>query len=255
MKKRYLLNISIVLILFVLLNTFPSNIKKIIRAPKDLFLSISNIITKPILNIKDANKDKIIEVDNIETEVIRMENSELKKEIIALKEQLNLNELLVDKKIYNATVINRSLESWNESLTIDKGSIDGIKNNMAVLYKGYLVGQTYDVNYYSSKVKLLSNDHVNKLSIKIDIGNKDIYGILTSYQDGQYKIEGITDMDEIPLNAVVSTTGLSNNVPSGLQIGNISNIETDNYDLAKIITVTPAINFNEISYVMVVDKK
>ena len=126
---------------------------------------------------------------------------------------------------------------------------------MAVLYKGYLIGTIYNTSLYSSEVKLLSNDSINRLSIKIDIGSKEIYGILSRYEDGLYKIEGITDMDDIPESSLATTSGLNDNIPAGLKIGYVTSIGSDNFDLARLVNIKPGINLNDINYIMVVMKK
>lgn len=254
MRKKYII-FSILFVLFILSNLYiPSNVKKIIKLPKDMILSISSIYNKPLINIKDSTKTRILEDNNTNIDMLQSENIELQKEINFLKEQLDLNKILSDKLVINATIISRNLNEWDKSLTIDKGSLSGIKDDMAVLYKGYLIGIIYNTSLYSSEVKLLSNNTLKKISVKIDIGSKEVYGILSRHQD-KYKIEGITDMDEIPINSLVTTSGLNNYIPAGLKIGYVKDISYDNYDLAKFVSIEPSINFNELTYIMVVMKK
>ena len=252
-KKKYIVFL-ILFVIFILSNIYiPNNIKSIIKIPRDMLLSISNIYNKPLINLKDNLKNKDIENNVIDSRLLESENIELKKEIDKLKNQLELNNILSDKLITNATVISRNLNDWNRNLIIDKGSLDGIKDDMVVLYNGYLIGLIYNTSLYSSEVDLLMSIK-KKLSVKIDIGSKEIYGILNKYEDG-FKIEGITDMDEIPSNSLITTSGLNDNVPSGLKIGYVSEVASDNFDLARIVNITPGINFNDINYVMVVMKK
>ena len=69
-----------------------------------------------------------------------------------------------------------------------------------------------------------------------------------------YKIEGISESDEIKEGAIVTTTGLSDIFPSGILVGNVKVVTSDNYDLTKIVEVTPSVDFNDISVVTVLDR-
>ena len=62
------------------------------------------------------------------------------------------------------------------------------------------------------------------------------------------------ESDEIKEGAIVTTTGLSDIFPSGILVGNVKVVTSDNYDLTKIVEVTPSVDFNDISVVTVLDR-
>lgn len=250
--------------LFIGLNLiFPHSIGKF---SKDGISLIQKGINKPILYFKDriSKRQNLKEIEQKYNELLEKtsnhqllsdENNELKKEITELKEQLNLNTLLADKKIINGTIINRNLEYWYDSMSVDKGSNDGVNKGMGVLYKGILVGEVTNVSYNNSTIRLLTNNEVNrKISVKIIVNGKEIYGLLVGYENGKYKIEGISDMDDIPNDSVVMTTGLGE-IASGISIGKVSGVIKDNFGLAKIVEVSPLIEMDDITYVMLVGRK
>lgn len=257
-NSKTIIFISItIIILFISFNfLIPQN--KISKISKDGILFIQNIINKPILSIKNKiilQKDIKDNNEKIEQyQILKDKNEELEKEINILKEQLNINNTLTFKNIINSTVINRNLEYWYDTLTIDKGSNDGVIEGMAVLYKGYLVGKIIDTSYSNSIVRLLSNNRINKLSIKIEL-EKDVYGLLVGYKDGCYIVEGISDVIDIKEGALVKTTGLSENIPAGITIGIVKEVSTDNFDLAKTVLVKPGVDLNDISYISIVGKE
>ena len=43
--------------------------------------------------------------------------------------------------------------------------------------------------------------------------------------------------------------------PSGLLIGKVKDLNTDNFDLSKVLIVTPTVNFDNIDYVTVLKGK
>ena len=138
---------------------------------------------------------------------------------------------------------------------IDKGKSDGIDNNMAVVSGGYLIGITSNVSHYNSNVLLLTNKKfpVN-ISVKIKLDGRSVYGILNKYSDGYYEVMGIVENVDIPKGSKVVTTGLGNIFPSGLLIGYVDSIETDNFDLSKVVRVKVDIDFNGISYATIVKR-
>ena len=194
--------------------------------------------------------------DNIDS--IISANDNLKDEVKKLKESLKLNTALSDSVLVNATVIYRNIGYWYDEITIDKGSKDGIEKDMAVVTSKGLIGRTSKVSRHSSSVKLLSNDNMNnKISVKIKVKDDYIYGLISKYDSKRnvYTVEGISENVEIPDGADVVTTGMGAIFPSGLLVGNVEKITTDNYDLSKVIEVKSSVNYDDIDYVTVVKRE
>ena len=71
---------------------------------------------------------------------------------------------------------------------------------MAVVVNQGLIGKIVNASNFTSTVKLLSTDELsNKISVKIQLDDKSIYGLLVSYNKKKniYMIEGISDNAEI----------------------------------------------------------
>lgn len=226
---------------------------------KDGVLFIDSFVTKPFL-VPDKYNEKVEENENLklqleELQFYKNQVSELESELNKLKDVLEINELLSDYFVVNASVVNRNLDYWYESLIIDKGSNDGITNNMAVVSNGSLVGITNNVSNFSSRVSLFSNKKFPcKVSVKIVFDDNELYGILNDYNNGMYELIGVVENISIPEGSLVVTTGLGNNFPSGLVIGYVSSVIMDNFDLSKIVKVKPSVSFDNINYVSVVGR-
>ena len=174
-----------------------------------------------------------------------------------MKELLELNKTLEENSSISATVINRNIGYWHNTLTIDKGEVDGIKEDMPVIVNNGLIGKIIKTTYFSSTVKLLTTEDINnKISVRIQNGNNFLYGLLTSYnpKNNTFVVEGIDTNKEISIGDVVTTTGLGDIFPSGILIGTVSNITTDSFDLAKTLEVTSKVDFNDISFVTVLKR-
>ena len=108
-----------------------------------------------------------------------------------------------------AKVILRDQATWNNEITIDKGSKEGIKAGMAVESTNGMVGKIKSVSAHTSVVKLLtSEDKLNSASIKILLDEKkSSLGVLQSYdvKRGCYIVLLFDDSSEIKKGMQVVT--------------------------------------------------
>lgn len=155
-----------------------------------------------------------------------------------------------------ANVIGRDQSSWNNEITIDKGSKDGLKENMAVTSVTGMVGKVKSVSSHTSVVKLLtSEDKLNTVSIKIIVDSKtSSLGILESYdvKKGRYIITLFDDSLEIKKGMQVTTSGNGGVYPSGLLVGKVETVQALNNQTGQIIYVQPVDDFQSFDVVSVI---
>ena len=250
-KKKIIILTSILIVILLALVIMLDDSRKLTKPEiiiKDAVFAFSNFISQPLFIIKD--KIFATSKTNYQTEVKEIENigtdNEILKENIELKSLLELNNTLSERKHINATVINRNIDYWFNELTVDKGSSDGIKEGMAVINNHGLIGKIVKVSKNTSTVKLLTDENmVNKISVKIEYEDRFVYGLLTDYQDDTFIINGISNNINIDEGAKVTTSGLTDSFPSGVLIGFVSKVTTDNFDF----------DFNDIYYVTILDRE
>ena len=278
MKKkkntRYIV-LGVVLLVAVCLGITVKNVKEnrklnfFEKAIKDSSTLVIRVVNLPFDMIKDKihehneknriyKKYKKLQDKISKTELYVAEIRELQDEITALKEQLKLDGTMSEYTYIHANVINRNVSSWYNTLTIDKGSKKGIKQGQAVVVNQGLIGKIIRVSNFTSTVKLLTTDELsNKISVKVKLNDKSVYGLLSNY-DAKckcYLIEGISDSDEISENSEVVTTGLSESFPSGILIGHVTKVVMDEYNLTKMVQVKPSANFDDITIVSVLKRE
>lgn len=269
-EKKYVILTGIISIsIFIFLSIKIVNRKSISlpeKVIKDSVLFVSKIVYTPISYIssnikKDKEKNNIYEkyeellqsVNEIDS--LKAYNSELEKEIKELKKIVDINNTLSEKSYLNATVINRNLEFFSNTLTIDKGSNNGILDGLAVTFNGSLIGKITKVSNFNSVVKLITvEDSNNKISVKINNNDNYIYGLISGYKDGCLLISGIDTNEEIIDESIVTTTGLGGVFPSGILVGKVVGVTKDNFDLATTVLVKSEIDFNDINFVTVLKR-
>ena len=163
------------------------------KAIKDSSTFIMGVITKPIKMVKNQMKEndekskmykeyKKLKSRAEKSKMYEARIKELESEIDDLSKSLELNDTITDYKKINAEVVNRNVGTWYNTLNINKGIKSGIKEGMAVVVNQGLIGKIVNASNFTSTVKLLSTDELsNKISVKIQLDDKSIYGLLVSY--------------------------------------------------------------------------
>lgn len=272
--KRVVLIIVVVLIILLLV-IFRITLKedrklnKVESLLKDGFTYTEKIIITPFNFIKEKitsyNKLKDVKKDNdiLETSIDRIdsieaENIELRRQLNALKEELDIDYALADYEYLNATVISRNIGYWHNKITIDKGTYNGVEKDMVVINSKGLIGKVIKSSTFTSDIRLITtSDTNNKISVHISNGSNNLYGLINSYDynNNVLELEGISNTKDVNIGDLVYTSGLGGIFPSGILIGKVTEITTDSYDLAKIIKVSPSVDFTDINYVSILKRK
>lgn len=215
--------------------------------------SIYNLFS-PLVNTTGQITNSISNYFNVLRNIneIIEENRQLKKEVSMLearihqlKESLRQNERLemfndfldnfksfYDYEVQGALVVGYGPTNFEDIIIINQGSRQGIEEDMPVIgYNGVLVGLVSDVGANSAQV------------IPIHSPRFAVGGIIQRSRDlglvrGEPGTDRINVMENIELEADIEigdhvlTSGLSDNYPKYLPIGQVAEIEEDNYGLS-----------------------
>ena len=82
-------------------------------------------------------------------------------------------------------------------------------------------------------------------------------GLISGYssKNNTYTVEGISENVDIAKGADVVTTGMGDMFPSGIQVGKVTKVTTDNFDLSKVVEVEASVDFDDIDYVTVLKRE
>lgn len=256
-KKKKAKNIGIivgVLIIASILLIFSLKATRKITVVEDLMKTTAVTFQKIVMYPFTALNEKK-DIDQSESYLIQKNvNESLEKEIKELKQTLALNKTLTEYNPVNATVLSRNRSYWLQNITIDKGTKDGLEEDMVVVTSEGLLGKISKAYKTSSEVKLITSNDINyKISVSVTTNSGDIYAVLNGYNKKKKTIQvtGVDKTSNVEVGNVIKTSGLGGMFPRGIYIGTVKEIKYDKYDLSKTLYVESKQNFDEIHYVTV----
>jgi len=264
-KRTLIILVTALLIVSISLTVQPSENPNIFEsAVNAVFLPIQAVVKWPYVKITGAieffTNAKEYEILN---ESLTTENAQLKEKVrqleIAGVENEQLRDMLNLTKKYdtaNAVVAEViSVDStWFEVITVNKGSKDGIKENMTVLTPLGLVGKVTKVFDNSSQVTTIL-DVSNAVSATL---TKTGDLVATKGDMGLAKEELIM-LKYVPADItllegdVIETSGLGGIYPKGIYIGIIKKVQEDDELNKKYAFVEPGVEFSKIREVLIIE--
>lgn len=197
---------------------------------RSVWLSSSNVVTGWVYSVADAVTDYFGLKQVNEELLLRL--GELESENFQLRQQLQgfvdsvyvAEDTLAQYDFKVAHVVANSFIQAENYITLDKGSLDGIAENMGVSDRNGVVGIVAGVSdHYSLVISLLNP----KLRLSAMLHRTDSYGSLV-WDGADYRYAMLEDL---PLNVVYSigdtvvTTGYSSAFPQGIPVGRIVEAE------------------------------
>lgn len=207
--------------------------------------------SRSVNDLLTENEELKQQIDQLNTKISSMENN--LSELESLRELLKMKEVYPDYDMVGARIISKDAGNWYNSFIIDKGSNDGIKKDMNVIYDNGLVGIVSDVSANNATVRAIIDDTSSvsgmlSKSTELCIVNGD----LKLYQDGLLDVEMISKDAQIAAGDEVVTSYISDKYLPGLVIGYISDVSMDSSNLSQNAHITPKVSFDNITNVMVI---
>lgn len=180
---------------------------------------------------------------NARTEQLEHENQLLRQEL-KMKEKSPY-------PLLTAQVVSRSSENWYRTLIINRGSRDGVQQNMAVVNWQGLVGKVSHTTPYTSTVQLLIDAGFGQQSFgagaKVPSGE---LGVVQTIEGGHVRMQFWSTTPSVHEGQPVYTSG-QGIMPADLLIGWIDGLDTSS-SFAKYANVRPAVDFHKLDVLHVV---
>jgi rod shape-determining protein MreC len=197
------------------------------------------------------------------------ENAALKAEVASLQGQLQAQTAIssqthaleqtlqlqqsVTQRTLAARVIAGDPSPGALTITIDRGTADGVRKDLAVIAGGGVVGRVFGTpQAHASKVQLLIGraaaagaviDRISAAGVVVGLGNDE---------DPPLQMQYINKSFEINVGDNVFTTGQDGIFPAGFLIGKIERADRGAGTTYKDIAIRPAVNFSHLRFVLVV---
>lgn len=239
-------------------------LQRVLSPVEDVILRVGNSVkenTRVIWNFNEVRAEN--EQLKKQVEQLTGDNLKLKAEVLAglryqeLAEVFNRPSLDKYEKI-GATIINRNPTAWYQTITVNRGSSDGVSVNDPVIVNLGLVGKIVSVTSTTAEV-LLITDSDGQVSGKVfNSSGKSTFGIV----EGTYKrttrmeVEGNLQMlfrrdDPVNVGDLVLTAGKGGVYPVDIPIGKIEKIQLDSSGLLKTAYITPLVDFDSLDEVII----
>lgn len=221
-------------LLFVLWRTENPRLLQIRAAVTDLVAPTLNVATEPATGLErlvrdiSAYGDLQRENERLRREVLRLRNwrevaQQLEEENARLR-ALNQVKLPPRVSFVTAEVVADAGGPYAQSVLVNVGARDGVRDGAPVLDEGGLVGRVAGVGDRSARVLLLT-DRLSRTPVHV--GAERRRAVLTGGAAGDPRLEFVFDDRQLELGASVLTSGDGRVFPAGLQVGRIVALDED----------------------------
>lgn len=264
---KYVMLMLSMLCIILMLTTFTTNItgtflgniagfiivpfQKGITAISSTFVEVSRE-KDTIEELQAANQALQEQIDELQ-----IENNLLmqdKYELTNLRELYELDQQYSEFDKVGARVISASSGNWFDSFIIDKGSDDGILVDMNVIAGSGLVGRVVETGKNWARVTTVINDNSNiSATVLHTQDNLIVSGDLRLIEDGFIRYSQLIDEDnQVGIGDKVVTSNISDKYLPGILLGYVASVETDSNNLTKSGYITPVVDFEHLSEVLVI---
>ena len=210
--------------------------------------------------------EKYTSIDTIleENETLTAENAELRKQMVdydkikaeneAYKALTNIQEQHPEMSYASSFVIGRDPLDTFYGFTLDKGSLDGVEVNDAIISdEGYLLGVVTEVDLTSCKVMTILHPSFNAAGV---VSRTRDNGIITGSAD--YAAEGLCILSNLArstltkANDQVITTGLGGVFPPDVLVGVVQELVPEASGKSTIAVLKPGADPRTVKHVFII---
>ncbi len=207
-----------------------------------------------IRELIERNEELERQVDELTIENTRLQQD--RYELTNLRELYSLDAQYDEYKKTGARIIARDSGNWFHAFVINKGAMDGIAVDMNVMAGSGLVGRVVDVGPNWAKVKSIIADDSNVSAMVLSSADRMIVsGNLKLYASGVIEFSQLVDSENVVVEGdKVVTSDISDKYLPGILIGYINTISPDANNLTKSGCITPAVDFEHLEEVLVIQQ-
>jgi rod shape-determining protein MreC len=198
--------------------------------------------------VRAENRRLNKEIEEMRLQEVRMKEDAAQahrlQSLLAFKEQFIVKPLA-------AQVIGSSGSDLSRSVYIDKGSNEGVAQDMAVITAGGIVGKVLHA-YPSTSLVLMINDQSSGVGAMLE--KSRLQGVVRGTPNGELVMERVMSDEQVSPGETVLSSGGDQIFPKGLPLGTVSKVSPGR-EMFLNIHVKPAADLSRIEEVLVVTEK
>jgi len=199
---------------------------------------------------------------------VREENEQLRQELLqyktanieyreALATNVRLQKLLELKEslpppTLTAEIVGKDPSLWFRTLTINRGSSDGIQKGMPVVTVEGVVGQVLTSSPNYSKVLLATDPNS---AVDVITQKTRVHGIVKGLGRDAFGLNYVLKSAVVEKADFVLTSGFGGVFPKGLMVGTVSGITKSRRGMFQKIEIDPAVDFSQLEHLIIIMKK
>ena len=196
-------------------------------------------------NVKDENESLKRQLADAQIELQRQralaDRSRGFQRLLELRDQSKLTTVAAEVIAGGATPDFRTI-------TIDRGSNDGVRRDRAVIAPDGVVGRVVVPSARAAKVQLLIDRNA---AAGVIVERSRAQGLVIGGGDERLQMEYVSEAADIVVGDVVMTSGIDGIYPKGFLIGHVETVEKNGPSYKRII-VKPVVDFRALEEVLVV---
>ena len=220
---------------------------RIATSVSDFFQSLAG--RQQMLKEYELLKDRVTQ---LEQQLLQMD--EAIRENQRLKKLLDFKEEKEHFVVEGVRITGKNPGNWFNTITIDKGSEDGIAVNMAVVNDQGLIGRVIDVGKNWATVRTIV-DGQSSISAIVERtrDNGMVKGNNTlTFEDGLCRMINLPLDSDVVAGDRVITSGLGEIFPKGIPIGEVIEVLDQERDMYKTAIIKPHVDFLRLEEALVI---
>lgn len=274
MKDFFRRNGLLILIAAILIALVTAVVSALLGGTADPFSNLANVITTPVRNAINGvvNWTEERYSDAFAQEQLKQENEELKKRVAELEEKereyeaalqeneryRNLLDLRPKERSFDelesAMVTARETSNWASTLTLSKGSAQGVEVDDTVVDEYWnLVGVVAEVGENWCTVRtLIDSDTQLGGQITRTGGAAILEGDLALMGEGKLKLTFLPENSQLMSGDLVTTSGRGGIYPAGLVAGHVEEVRTDASGISQYAVIVPETDLDSLKQVFII---
>jgi rod shape-determining protein MreC len=214
------------------------------NAGSSLFQYIGNLRNAAAENAELRQRVEQMEAELSQLRADHDENERLRA-LLGFKEKS-------EYKSVTASVIARDPSVWFNTVTINRGSSDGIELNMPVVTPGGIVGRVVALSPWTAQVLLITEEHSGVGAVIGQLGQSNALGSVKGLgNNGLLEMKFVPGLEEVNPGDYVVTTGQDGIYPAGLNVGEVVEVKKGTATTPHTIYLKPGARLNALEEVAV----